>query len=260
MKRSRWWCFFLLLFLLTACGSGATGSSPIAATPSPTDTPTPTVAPTPTIPNMPAQAVHFMTSDNVQLAGLLYGHGKTFVICSHMLGTTKQIWSESGLPQRLALLGYSVLIYDFRGSGDSQPPKNTWVLDVDLRAAVNFASQQGAKSIVLMGASMGGTASLKVAAEQQVTAVISLSGPQSFTISVSDDEVRGIKAAKLFIASDSDAPFSDDARHMYAIASEPRELHIYPGDEHGTDIFGGDNGDGPAQLILHFLAQYAPAS
>jgi hypothetical protein len=47
---------------------------------------------------------------------------------------------------------------------------------------------------------------------------------------------------------------------MYDVASQPKEIALYPGTAHGTDIFGGDNGDAPAQRILHFLKQYAPAS
>jgi len=88
--------------------------------------------------------------------------------------------------------------------------------------------------------------------------VISLSGPQEFGVSVSDDEVKAIKAPKLFMASENDDPFVTDARHMYAIAGPPKEIHIYPGSAHGTDLFGGDNGDDPAQRVLHFIIHYAP--
>src|SRR5581483_3831737 len=182
------------------------------------------------------------------------------VICSHMLHTTRAIWSESGIPQRLALQRYAVLTYDFRGNGDSEGPPDIWSLDVDLRAAVAFAKQQGATKIVLMGASMGGTASLKVASEEQVSAVISLSGPQSFSVSVSDQEVQAMHIPRLFMASETDTPFVTDARHMYAIATQPKEISIYPGNNHGTDIFGGENGDAPAQRIFHFLARYDPAA
>lgn len=260
MRRISLLFFLSLLLFLAGCGSGAVSQTASTATPGATATPTPTVAPTPPIPNVPARAVHFTTSDHVRLAGLLYGHGKTLVICSHMLHTTKAIWSESGIPQRLATRGYEVLTYDFRGNGDSEGSSDIWSLDVDLRSAVSFARQQGATEIVLLGASMGGTASLKVAVEEPVTAVISLSGPQNFSISVSDAEIAALKIPKLFMASESDEPFITDAKHMYAIASQPEEIFVYPGNNHGTDIFGGDNGDDPAQRIFHFLAQYAPAS
>src|SRR5260370_33765287 len=103
-------------FLFVSC------SSPVptvqtAAPPPPT--PTPGITPTPTIPAVSSRLVHFSTSDQVQLGGLLYGQGKTAVICSHMLGTDKSIWPDSGIPQRLALRGYLVLAYDFRGYADS---------------------------------------------------------------------------------------------------------------------------------------------
>ncbi len=251
--------FIFLLLMLAGCGSGASSRTATTITPEATATPTPTVAPTPPIPNVPARTVHFVTSDHLHLAGSLYGHGKTIVICSHMLGTTRDIWSDVGIPQRLAVQGYEVLTYDFRGNGDSEGPRDIWSLDVDLRAAVAFARQQGATKIVLMGASMGGTASLKVASEEQVSAVISLSGPQSFSVDVSDREVQAMKIPKLFMASETDTPFATDAKHMYAIAPAPKEIYIYPGNNHGTAIFGGDNGDEPAQRIFHFLAQYTPA-
>lgn len=258
MKRLYSLLFVYLLLLLAGCGSVTTSQT--VTKPTPTATPTPTVAPTPTTPAVSARTVNFTTSDNIELDGLLYGQGKTMVICSHMRGTDKDIWVRSGIPQRLAVLGYQVLAYDFRGNGDSQGPADLWSLDVDLRAAVDFAHQQGASKIVLMGASMGGTASLKVASEDAATAVISLSGPQNYMLNNSDDEIKALNIPKLFMASQDDEPFVTDARHMYEIASQPKEMFIYPGNNHGTDIFGGSNGDEPAQRIFHFLAQYAPAN
>ncbi len=254
MKNVRFVPLSFLLLVLVACGSGAPAQS------TPTPTPTPEITPTPTIPLVPSHLVQFLTSDHVRLRGLLYGQGNTMVICSHMLRTTKAIWVESGIPQRLAVLGYRALAYDFRGNGDSAGQANSSTLDVDLRAAVNFAHQQGATKVVLLGASMGGTASLKVAAEEQVTAVISLSGPQEFGVSVSDEEVKAIKVPKLFMASENDDPFVTDARHMYAIAIPPKEMHIYPGVAHGIDLFDSGNGDDPAQRVLHFITHYASTS
>lgn len=257
MKRAALLPVLLLLFCSVGCGSAARSRTPTAATP--TVVPTPTVAPTPPIPEVPARIVHFTTTDHIHLTGSLYGHGTTVVICSHMFGTTRSIWSENGIPQRLALLGYEVLTYDFRGNGDSQGPADIWSLDVDLRAAVAFAQQHGATRVVLMGASMGATASLKVASEERVSAVVSLSGPQTFSVSVSDQELGTLQVPKLFLASQTDEPFVTDARHMYAIASQPKELSLYPGNNHGTAIFGGDNGDDPALRIFHFIERYAPA-
>jgi alpha/beta superfamily hydrolase len=202
---------------------------------------------------------HFTTLDHIQLTGLIYGQGKTMVICTHMAGTTKSVWIDSGVPQRLASLGYSVLAFDFRGNGDSQGEDDPSTIDVDLRGAITFAQQQGATSIVLMGASMGGTAALKVASEVPVTAVISLSAPQTYGVQVTNNELQTMKIPKLFLASTDDTFFALDANHMYEVASDPKEIKIYPGIAHGTAIlFGGPDSD-PAKLILGFIQQHAPA-
>lgn len=243
----------VFVFTLMACGSPA----PTAQT----TTPTPGITPTPTIPTVPSHLVHFTTSDNFQLSGLLYGQGKVVVICSHMLGTDKSIWSDSGIPQRLALRGYEVLAYDFRGYGDSTQPgfrSNTNDNTIDLSAAITFTRQQGATKIVLLGASMGGTASLIVASSVPVDAVITLSAPQNFIPGVTDDQVKAIQAPKLFVNSQDD-DYASETMHMYKIASQPKELKLYTGGEHGTALFDDQSVD-LTQRILAFIAQYAPAS
>jgi len=239
------------LFVLAACGSGTPSSATSASTPHAT--------PSPTTPVVPSHLVHFSTSDHVQLAGLLFGHGKTAVVCSHELNTTKAIWSQSRIVPLLALRGYMVLAYDFRGNGDSAGQADTGVLDVDLRAAIAFVRQQGARKIVLLGSSMGGTATLQVAASEQVAAGVTLSAPQDFGPGVSDAEVKAIKAAKLFVNSQED-DYANDTMHMYAIASPPKEIKLYPGFLHGTAIFDSEDGNDLTQRILNFVVHNAPAS
>ncbi len=253
-------CVLLLisaLFMLAACSSESSSSS--ASVPTPHPTPTPSITPTPTIPVVPSRLVHFSTSDHVQLAGLLFGHGKTAVVCSHEFRTTKAIWSQSLIVPLLALHGYMVLAYDFRGNGDSAGQADTGVLDVDLKAAIAFVRQQGATEIVLLGSSMGGTATLKVAASEQVAAVVTLSAPQDFGPGVSDAEVKAIKAAKLFVNSQGD-DYASNTTHMYTIASQPKEIKLYSGSLHGTDIFDSEDGNDLTQRILNFVVHYAPAS
>jgi|SRR6266566_1534776 uncharacterized protein len=252
MKRVCLFSLLIALLFLAACASSA--SAP----------PEPTPAGTPTVPNVASHLVHFSTSDHVQLAGLLYGKGRTTVICSHMYQTTKAIWSESGIVQRLARQGYQVLAYDFRGNGDSSGVSDTTTVGTDLRAAIAFVREQGATSIVLLGASLGGMATIQVAAHQQVTAVITLSAPQNFAdYRISDNEVKAIKAPKLFVNSQGD-DYANDTTHMYSIASPPKEIKMYPGFGHGTDILETDilypdNGKDLTQRILTFVARYAPA-
>ncbi|MBV9229620.1 MAG: alpha/beta fold hydrolase [Chloroflexi bacterium] len=254
MKLARLVFLVSFLLVLASCGPGRASPSAQMATPQPT------VPPVPTPPKIPFHEISFTTSDHVKLLGLLYGQGKTMIICSHMSQSTLADWRESGIPERLAALGYQVLLYNFRGNGGSDGNPDPTTLNVDLTAAVNFSHQRGATKIVLMGASMGGTASLNVATNQKVAAVISLSGPQAFGVNVTDADLKKMTVPKLFIASQDDEPYVSDAKHMDAISANPKEMYIYPGENHGTDILGGSNGDDPALRILHFIQQYAPAS
>ena len=256
----RTWRTLLLvqaLFLLVACSSGTSSHPASVSTPLPTPTSGVTITPTPTIPVVPSRPVHFFTSDHVQLAGLLFGHGKTAVICSHEYRTTKDIWSTSAVVPFLALRGYMVLAYDFRGNGDSAGQFDTYKIAVDLHAAIVFVRQLGATKVVLLGSSMGGTASLNAAASDQVTAVVTLSAPQDFGPGVSDSQLRAINAPKLFVNTQNDA-YAQDTQHMYAVSRPPKEIHLYSGSEHGVLIF--DYEDELTRRILNFITRYAPAS
>ncbi|GER85989.1 hypothetical protein KDW_01510 [Dictyobacter vulcani] len=255
MKLSRLLLLMFILLCIAACTSETPSQSAAVATPQ--STPTPGVTPTATIPQIASHLVHFKTSDNINLAGSLYGSGKIFVICSHELHTNKTIWAESGIPQHLASLGYQVLAYDFRGNGDSEGTSDPSILATDLRAAIAFVKKQGATKIVLLGSSMGGTASLKVAANTSVAAVITLSSPEAFATNVTDDDVKAIKAPTLFVNSRYDT-YVDDTTHMYSIARNPKELHIYENALHGTAIFGDKDSDDLTQRIITFITHYAP--
>ncbi|GLV56395.1 hypothetical protein KDH_32360 [Dictyobacter sp. S3.2.2.5] len=256
---------FLCALLITLAACTTQEATQPSAIPNPT--PTPAVSPTATIPAIASSMVHFKTSDNVTLAGSLYKpqttstskSSKIFVICSHEMGRTKEIWKDSGMPQRLAALGYYALAYDFRGNGDSEGAPDTSILDTDLKAALAFVQTQGAEKVVLLGSSMGGTASLKVAAHTNVAAVITLSSPEMFSTEVTDADVKAIKAPKLFINSEGDS-YVDDTTHMHQVAGPPKEIHIYPGNQHGIAIFGTENSADLTQRLLTFTARYAPLS
>ncbi|GCE12901.1 alpha/beta hydrolase family protein [Tengunoibacter tsumagoiensis] len=263
MKHIRFLPFIALILLFISCNSSTVTTQPTPTTTSVarvTPTPTvPTVTPTPTFPTVPNQIVHFKTEDDMTLTGILYGTGKTGIICSHELHANKDIWSTNGFAQRIAAKGYMVLAYDFRGNGDSEGKGNPTKNETDLRAAVSFMRQQNVSSIVLIGSSMGGTATLKVAAHDKMTAIITLSAPQNFGSMVSDDEVRAIQAPKLFINSEDDR-FSQETIHMADIASQPKDIHLYPGRLHGVALFDSEYDADVMQRIQNFLARYAPVN
>lgn len=199
--------------------------------------------------------VIFFTADGVSLRGYIFGKGKIGVILSHMYPADQTSWFDTA--RTLAQKGYQVLTFDFRGYGKSEGQKEISLIDQDLTTALYFMkNKRKTKRIFLVGASMGGTASLKVAASNEVTGVISLSGPIEFQGLTVSEEIPRIKTPKLFIASEGDAPAVQASQQLFEQTPEPREIKIFTGNEHGTDILKGPHATEAEALILDFLKRY----
>ncbi|HEX5156995.1 MAG TPA: alpha/beta fold hydrolase [Ktedonobacterales bacterium] len=263
-QREGWWAMrgarmlwaplalaLVVTFVLAGCGSES-GSVRVASTATPT-TPQPTATATLTV---PMRTVTFMTPDGLRLGGTLYGSGTVGVALSHQIDGTQNQWR--GFARQLAAHGYMALAFDFRGRNTSAGPRDISKEDVDLRAAIGFLRAQGAKRIALMGASLGGAVTLRVATTESVAAVATLSAvPSISTQEVTDATILAIKAPKLFINSELDYAASS-TQHMYDIASPPKQIYIYPGNAHGVGIFS-EYGPDLTQRLLTFMDTYAPA-
>jgi pimeloyl-ACP methyl ester carboxylesterase len=243
------------LLLPAACRSGSVPQQAAGTmTPRPTLTSTSAPKPLPTVPNIAGVPVHFSTQDHVQLAGWLYGKsGTTAIICSHEHPGSKAQWSDSA--PWFAAHDYLVLAYDFRGWGESQGQFDASKLDTDVLAAITFVQSQGARRVILLGASMGADISLIAASETQVAGVIALS--PEYLFGLSDTQIRAISAPKLFINSEEDG-YVDDTRQMFQQARIPKALHLYPGAAHGVAIFESEYGQDLIGRILAFTTLYAP--
>jgi alpha/beta superfamily hydrolase len=197
--------------------------------------------------------VTFMTEDGIELNGNIIGSGTKWIILSHMYPTDQTSWFD--FAEILKEDGYSVLTYDFRGYGKSDGTQDVSQIVIDLRAAVAFVKQYEPEVLYLMGASMGGTASLVVAAEERIDGVISFSGPGEFEGVSATDVVGDIVAAKLFIASQGDGNAAQVATEMYDKSMEPKQIEILEGSSHGTFIFEEEpeNAEIVKDIILFFL-------
>ncbi len=243
---------WLVLSSVIALIAGGCASAPVATPSSPTPAP---VAAEPGEEAAPRD-VTFQTEDGVTLAGRLFGQGRTGVALSHMFPTDQASWHA--FAQTLAGNGYLALAYDFRGYGKSGGEKRVAEIDRDVRAAVAFLRAQGAQRVILIGASMGGTASAKVAASVGAAALVVLSSPRSFQgLDVSDEDVRLFRGASLWIGSRGDGA-TIDVEAMHAFANSPKSLHVYAGSAHGTFIFDTADGVDLAQRMIDFLVSYAP--
>jgi pimeloyl-ACP methyl ester carboxylesterase len=213
--------------------------------------------------------VTFATSDGVQLAGRLFGNpdrAGTGVVFSHMIPADQSSWFD--FAKRVADQGYLAMTFDLRGycpggdAGCSEGDEDPNAAAVDLAAAVAFLRSKGAETVALVGASVGGTASLVVASQEgdAVAAVITLSAPQTIDGLVAGPEVlTNVAAAKLFIAGNGDAAAPAAAQTFFDEAQPPKRVEIVTSDDHGTELLEGNQAEIVRTLILNELAQYAPA-
>lgn len=209
-----------------------------------------------------SEAVSFPAADGVMLAGRVFGEGTSAVILSHMRPADQTSWF--GFADRLAGAGYLVLTFDFRGycpggdGGCSDGERDIGSMWQDVVGAIDHVRALGATSVSLVGASMGGTASLVAAGREgvDVLAVITLSAPTSIEGLVVDGPLLSrIGAAKLFVAGVGDASANRDAESLYRLAPPPKRVEIVPSDDHGTDLLAGGQGEVVRRLIEGHLEQ-----
>ncbi len=205
--------------------------------------------------------VTFETADAVTLQGMLYGEGETAVIFSTMGEHRQNTWAE--MAQQVAEQGVMALTYDFRfwqEDGSIQGDLRDKAAE-DLLAAIVYARTQGAQQIILVGASLGGMASIEVADETEITAVAILAAPlnETFfpTLHTTPEDIQAMSVPLLLIASE-DEEFADDIQQMYELAAEPKTLHLYPGSAHGTDLFNTAHAADLQTRLLAFIQAYTP--
>jgi len=196
-------------------------------------------------------AVSFPSTDGVALKGYLFGSGKTGVILAHMYPTDQKSWFP--FAQRLADEGYSVMTFDFRGYGESKGQKVVSQIDRDLEGAYLFLKPK-AQRVFLIGASMGGTAAIRVASRQPVAGVVCISGPVSFQGLSAVDAVEKVNVPCLFIAAERDpGQAASSAEYLGKQAQGKKDLLIVPGSDHGTFLLQGPHKERIEKKILDFL-------
>lgn len=141
----------------------------------------------------------------------------------------------------LSRRGYLTLAFDFRGYGHSQdPPRGASSrLAADVIAAGKKGRSLGAKRVVVVGASMGGTASILAAANAPtvISGVIPVSASRSFSRMDSEKAARRLQVPVLYLAGDEDPGYAEDARALYdATATPDKTLEILDSGNHGVHL------------------------
>lgn len=202
----------------------------------------------------PSTEVVFALGETPRLSGELRGTGDVGVVLAHMFPADRSSWEE--FSAILAQQGYRTLAFDFRGYGHSGGEKDIPEIWRDVLAAAAVLRQKGAKKIVVIGASMGGTAALVAAAQEPgaVDGVVTLSAPSTFMgLSAPPETLAGVTVPKLFVAADGDGTAAQTAQAFYVQSSPPKRVEIVPGTEHGTDLLQGRQSEAVRRLITSFL-------
>jgi pimeloyl-ACP methyl ester carboxylesterase len=173
------------------------------------------------------------TADGEHLDAVVVGQGSDVVILSHGATGTKEGFFAAA--DAFAADGWRAIAYDARGVGESTGGPRNEQRDTDLRAVVDYARSTGAKTIVLVGGSLGASLSLGMARELEADAVVALSPPAaSFDAVGAAGDLRG-EVPMFVAASEDNEPFADEARQVAEAAGV--DAVIVSGEGHGSGVF-----------------------
>lgn len=201
------------------------------------------------------KTVSFPTEDGGLIFADLYGGGDRAVVLAHGGRFNKESWEKPA--RTLAAAGFRVLALDFRGYGKSKGPGDSQPMDaalhLDVLAAVHYLRTNGAKTVSIVGGSMGGGAAgdASIASRQgEIDRVVFLGASPN-------GPAEKLKCASLFIVArddrNADGPRLPRIRAQYEKAPEPKELIILDGSAHAQYLFETDQAERVMREILRFL-------
>jgi pimeloyl-ACP methyl ester carboxylesterase len=196
------------------------------------------------------------SAETIRLDGIERGSGAAGVVLAHMLGSSQAAWAP--IVGDLVDEGFHVLTFDFRGHGLSGGPRDPSHADLDLAAAIAKLRALGATRIQVVGASLGGTAAVAVAATENLAGLVTISAPAQI-----DSLDAGAVASKvtepcLFVVGAGDDPrYVDAARAFDARVKGPKRLAVLAGtSEHGTGLLtDAKAGERARKLVMDFLVE-----
>jgi pimeloyl-ACP methyl ester carboxylesterase len=160
----------------------------------------------------------------------------------------------------LAKAGFRVVAIDFRAAVAMRSGRETECLyddrclAKDVQAAIVYLKQNGARTISLIGGSLGGGAAARAAIEAppgEIDAIVLLA---HMTV----DNPERIRGRKLFIVARDDrggnnAPRLADIRVQYEKAPQPKALIVVEGSAHAQALFETPEAPRIMREILRFL-------
>ena len=210
-----------------------------------------------------AEDVWFTTSDRVRLHGWYFRSERTpsnaTIIYFH--GNGGNISNLGWVGERLAKRGFDVLLFDYRGYGESEgDPRDESGLYADGDAAYAYVinvKHVSPNKVVLHGQSLGTTVVTDLASRQKCGAIILESGLSSASSVAktalpwlprwlhflgrnrfdSASKLANVHVPVLVSHGDPDLVIpTDEGRALFAAANEPKKLLVFPGAGH--NVFG----------------------
>jgi pimeloyl-ACP methyl ester carboxylesterase len=199
-----------------------------------------------------SREVSFPTADGGVIRADLYGSGDRGVVLAHGARFDKASWGKQA--EVLAKAGFRVLAIDFRGygqsrGGDQSAPGGGEKYE-DVLAAVRYLRENGARTVSLIGASMGGGAAATASIHARPGEIDRL----ILLAPVPVAEPERLTGSKLFVVSRGDA-LAANVREQFEKAPEPKELLILDGSAHAQFLFETDQGERLMKKILEFLPE-----
>jgi len=195
--------------------------------------------------------VQFPSTDGTLLSGHHYGYSDITVVLAHMFPSDPQIRRE--FADFLNKAGYAAFSFNFRGFKPSKGKKETHLIYKDLDGAIEYLENTGVKIFFIIGAGMGGTAAIKVAAYRDTTGVVAISAPSEIDGLSAEEEAKLVAGAKLFFAAEGDKSAQNSAGELFHASKSPKLFESFSGNEHGMDLLYGQHAVNIQHRIIDFI-------
>jgi alpha-beta hydrolase superfamily lysophospholipase len=205
------------------------------------------------------RVVTFPTEDGGAVTGHLYGRGKRGVVLVHGGRYRKESWRQQA--NLLTDAGFRVLSIDLRGFGNSKGPGHEDVysapLHLDVLAAVRYLREQGARSVAVIGGSLGGGAGADAVTEArpgEIDRLITLGGLMW------NKSPEKVNVPLLVIITKDDASGSGPRlpgiqASFDKIPPGQKRIEILEGSAHAQAMFETNDSDLIMEMIIKFLRE-----
>jgi alpha-beta hydrolase superfamily lysophospholipase len=205
----------------------------------------------------PANEISFPTEDGGLIHALEYGKGKHAVVLVHGGRFRKESWSKQA--PELVMAGFRVVAIDLRSYGKSTGPGQSDIftapIHLDVLAAVSYLRKNGAKTVSIVGGSLGGGAGADAATfarPGEISGLVTLGGLMG------GKRPEDVKVRLLVITTRNDA--NADGLRLPKIQAAfdkvpgKKELVVLEGSAHAQFMFDTDLADDVMARIIKFLS------